>query len=108
MGKLQNQQFWILKPIKYKNPDHPLYRKRVEPKDKLSLKFPHLPDEDIMLLQKTGTIAPITAKELKEVRDVEAAREKADKAAVKHEADVLAAAKAQALEKHLNKEENYG
>ena len=104
MGKLQRQEFWILKPIKYKNPDHALYRKRVEPKDKLALKFPHLPDEDILLLQKTRVLAPITAKELKEIRDVEAAREKADKAAEKREADFLEAAKAQALEKHLNKD----
>ena len=75
MGKLQTQKFWVMKPIKYKNPDSDLYLQRITPEDGLALTFPHLPDADIMLLQKKRIIAPVKAADLKELKDAIKAKE---------------------------------
>lgn len=63
---LQETPHEIKKRILYKNPASELYRRHVDPADGLILTFPHLPDEDILLLQRKGVIAPLSDKEVKE------------------------------------------
>lgn len=66
MNDLQGQQFRVLKPILYKNPNSKLCRTVVMPGDVSSLDFPHLPDEDIELLLRLGYIGPVHDLELEE------------------------------------------
>ena len=65
--KLQDELHVILRPIKYKNPDSPLYRKTVKPRDGQILPFPHLSDAEILLLRKKRIIAPATTQDKKDV-----------------------------------------
>jgi hypothetical protein len=105
---LQEQQFMVLRPIRYKKPG-PDYRKLILPGDKRLVDFPHLPDEDIQLLVKLRIIAPATEKDVKDIEAAEKARERvAEKAAAdaaKAEGAARAAAKKQALQKHLEGKE---
>ena len=68
---LQKKQFVLLQPIVYKNPDHELFRQTVRPGDVETLSFPHLPDEDIQLLQAMKVIGdpPEMAAEIEDVNN---------------------------------------
>lgn len=95
--------YWVLKPIRYKNPEHELYRKRITPEMGMALAFPHLTEAQKKLLQVKRVLAPLTAKELKahqdHIKKLADAEKKAKAAAEKAAAEELERQKKQAMEK---------
>lgn len=98
---MAEELFWVMSPIRYKNPDHELFRKRVEPG--VALPFPHLSDEEKALLQRRRVLAPLTAKEArdheKQIRALAKEKAAAEAAAKKAAVEELERQKKQAMEK---------
>lgn len=99
---LQQQKFLVLRPIRYKNPDSPLYRKRIAAGEAI-VDFPHLTDQEIKLLIKVKRIAPATASDLAILKKAQQDAEKAERKLEEKKAQSLADQKASAMAKMIQK-----
>ncbi len=91
---LQEQLHWVRKAIIYHNPASPYAERRITPQDNLLLDFPHLADEEILLLHRMKVILPATDAEIRQHEAAQAAAAAEAEAAARAEAEAAANSKA--------------